>query len=81
MPPIIEKEIALIVKQVREQFFSVFIYVVIKWAAEAIAGTDHASYFPDILVTLVTIDGKRTRGWHRGWLFRNELITWASIPP
>ena len=47
VPSIIEKEIGLSVKQLREQNFPVFPDDVIMWAAEAIAGTDHASYFPE----------------------------------
>jgi len=63
LPSYIEKEIAMTVTQLREQFFPVFPDNVMKWAAEVIAWTDHASYFPD---------GKPTRGWYRGcWLSRN----------
>ena len=61
----------MIVKHMREQFYPVFQEDVIKWAAEAIAGTGYESYFPN---------GKPTRGWYRGWLSRNEFLTSALRP-
>ena len=71
LPSLIEKEIAMTVKHMREQFYPVFQDDVIKWAAEAIAGTLHESYFPN---------GKPTRGWYRGWLGRNEFLTGTLRP-
>ncbi len=52
LPSAIEKEVAEIVKRVREQHYPVFPDDVLKWAAEAIEGTDTASYF---------LDGKPTK--------------------
>ncbi len=43
LPSYIEKDIALTVKNLREQLFPVFPDDVMKWAAEAIAGTEYAS--------------------------------------
>jgi hypothetical protein len=71
LPSAVEKEIADMVKHLREQKFPVFPEDVLKWAAEAIEGTGAASYFPD---------GKPTRGWHQGWLRRVEFLTGPLRP-
>ena len=62
----IEKQIADLVKHLREQSFPVFREDVLKWAEEAIEGTDYAQYFKN---------GKPTRGWFYGWLRRMEFLT------
>ena len=71
MPSKIEKDIAMLVKLLREQKFPVFPDDVMKWAAEAIEGTPYASYWDD---------GVPTRGWYRGWLGRMEFLTGALRP-
>ncbi len=71
LPSYIEKEFALTMKHLQEQLFPVFPDYVMKWAAEAIAETEYASYFPD---------AKPTRGWYRGWVSRNELLKGALRP-
>ena len=71
LPSAIEKDIAEVVKRMREQHYPVFPDDVLKWAAEAIEGTDAASYFPD---------GKPTKGWYHGWLRRMEFLTGALRP-
>ncbi len=53
MPSAIKKEIAETVKHLREKNYPVFPENVLKLAAEAIEGTEHASYF---------LGGKPTRG-------------------
>jgi hypothetical protein len=59
LPSTIEKQIAEPVKHLREQSFSVFREDVLKWAEEAIEGTDSAQYFKN---------GKPTWVWFYGWL-------------
>ncbi len=66
LPSIIEKNIAEMVKHLREQKYPVFPDDVLKWAAEAIEGTDYAAFFPN---------GMPTRGWYYGWLRRLEFLT------
>ncbi len=57
LPTTIEKEIANMIKHLREQHFPVFTEDVLKWAEEAIEGTDCAQYFKN---------GKPNRGWFYG---------------
>ena len=66
LPSAIEKHIADMVKYLREQSFLVFREDVLKWAEEAIEGTQYAQYFKN---------GKPTRGWFYGWLRRMEFLT------
>jgi hypothetical protein len=66
LPSTIEKQIADMVKYLRELSFLVFREDVLKWADEAIAGTDYAQYFQN---------GKPTRGWFYGWLRHMEFLT------
>ncbi len=47
MPAAIEKQNADLVKHLREQSFAVFREDVLKWAEEAIEGTDYAQFFKD----------------------------------
>ena len=58
--------IATLVKHLREQHFPVFTEEVLKWAEDAIEGTEYAKFFPD---------GKLTKGWFYGWLRRMEFLT------
>ena len=57
LPSRIEKEIAEMVNHMREHHYPVFPEDIMKWATEAIEGTDRASYFPG---------GRPSRGWYRG---------------
>ncbi len=58
LPSAIEKENAETIKHLRENHYPVFPDDVMKWAIEAIEGTDHASHFVGM--------GKPIRGWYRG---------------
>jgi hypothetical protein len=51
LPSNIEKNIAEMVKHLREQKYPVFPDDVLKWAAEAIEGTDYAAFFPSGMPT------------------------------
>ncbi len=65
MPSAIVKQIADLVKHLSENNFPVFREDILKWAEEAIEGTDYAQYFKN---------GKPTRGWFYGWLRRMEFL-------
>ena len=54
LPSHIEKKIAAVVRRLRERKFPVFASEVMRWAADEIAGTEYAIFFPD---------GKPSEGW------------------
>jgi hypothetical protein len=66
LPSYLEKKIANCVRALRQRKFHVFPEEVLRWAAEAIEGTEYAAYFKG---------GKPTTGWYKGWLKRMELTT------
>lgn len=71
MPATIEKEIANMVKHLREHHFPMFTEDVLKWTEEAIEETEYAKFFPD---------GKPSKGWIYGWLRRMQFLTGNLSP-
>jgi hypothetical protein len=66
-----EKKFAVVVRNLRAKKFPVFREDTLKWAEDAIAGTDYAAYFEK---------GKPTIGWYKGWLKRIEFTTGVLRP-
>lgn len=67
----LERRLAEVVKVLRDKKFPVFPDLVCAWCTEMIAGTEHATYFPD---------GKATIGWYKGWLRRMPCLTGQQRP-
>ncbi len=64
MSSFLEKQIAKLVRALREKKFPASLEEILKWAAEAIEGTEYEKYFER---------GKPTRGWYKDWLNRMEF--------
>ena len=58
LPSHIEKNIADVVRGLRERKFPVFASEIKRWAADEIAGTDYANLFPDGKCNCYTTDNR-----------------------